>query len=63
MESMATSSFDKHFTLDSERALESFSAFLSEKPSPITVDRSKTSPEAMHRAEEKLMHIMSHRSR
>jgi hypothetical protein len=63
MESVATSSFDKHFALDSERALKSFIAFLSEKPSPITVDRSKTSPEAMHRAEEKLVHIMSHLNR
>lgn len=41
---MAISSFDKKFVLNSEKALHSFGKIVEEKPEPIIVDRSRTSP-------------------
>lgn len=56
---MAISSFDKNFVLDSERAIKSFESILSTEPVPLVVDRSRTSPEAMKKGEDKLVELLS----
>lgn len=51
---MATSSFDKHFVLDTEDAQRAFLDILNAEHKPFDIDRSLTSPEAMKRGEEEL---------
>lgn len=56
---MATSSFDKHFVLDTEDAQRAFLDILNAEHKPFDINRSLTSPEAMKRGEEKLQEMLS----
>ncbi|CCJ34298.1 hypothetical protein [Caloramator australicus] len=56
---MATSSFNKNFILDSEKAVESFTRIILEKPQQLKIDRSLTSPERQKEGENKLKRMLS----
>jgi hypothetical protein len=56
---MATSSFNKDFTLNSKKAVDSFAKILSTPPKSVKIDRSLVSPEKERRGEQKLKQILS----
>ncbi|MFA6808491.1 MAG: hypothetical protein WCR27_05810 [Eubacteriales bacterium] len=56
---MATSSFDKDFTLNSKKAVESFSQIIATPAKSVKIDRSVTEPEKEKRGELKLKQILS----
>ncbi len=57
---MATSSFSKDFTLDSKKAVDSFTKMItSPTKSTIKIDRTLTSPERERRGEKKLKQMLS----
>lgn len=56
---MATASFDKDFTLDSKKAVDSFARIISMNTKSIKLDRKLTSPESERQGEEKLRQILS----
>ncbi len=56
---MATSSFNKDFTLDSEKALRSFEKILSTPAKSVKIDRSLTAPAKVVRGEKKLKQMLS----
>lgn len=56
---MATSSFDKDFTLKSERAVKSFIDIVNNPKSSTKIDRSLTSPDRRKQGEDKLKRIFS----
>jgi len=55
---MATSSFNKDFTLD-KRAVKSFERMVSSPARSVKIDRNLTSPARAVRGEEKLKQILS----
>lgn len=56
---MATSSFNKDFTLSSKRAVDSFAKIISTPTKSVKVDRDIISPEKERRGELKLKQILS----
>jgi len=56
---MATSSFNKDFTLDSKRAVKSFAKMVSTPAKSVKIDRTLTSPEKERRGEMKLKRMLS----
>lgn len=56
---MATSSFDKDFTLKSERAVKSFIEIVNNPKPSKKIDRSLTSPERRKQGEDKLKRMFS----
>jgi len=59
---MATSSFDKDFTLNSKKAVDSFLKIISSanEKKGIKIDRSLITEETKKRGEEKLKKMLSH---
>jgi len=59
---MATSSFDKDFTLNSKKAVDSFLEIISSanEKKGIKIDRSLITEETKKRGEEKLKKMLSH---
>lgn len=57
---MATTSFDKDFTLDSKKAVDSFVKIISTQVKSVKLDRKLISPETERRGEEKLKQMLSH---
>jgi hypothetical protein len=59
---MATSSFDKDFTLDSKKAVDSFLKIISSAidKKGIKIDRTLITEESIRRSEEKLKRMLSH---
>jgi len=56
---MATSSFDKDFTLETDKAVDSFVKILSTPLKPVKIDRSLISAEKEKRGEVKLKQMLS----
>jgi hypothetical protein len=56
---MATSSFNKDFTLDSQKAVKSFEKIVSTPAKSVKIDRSLTSPARAVRGEKKLKQMLS----
>ena len=56
---MATSSFDKNFILDNEKAVKSFTKIISETTKTVQIDRNLTSPEKQKEGERKLRQMLS----
>jgi len=56
---MATSSFNKDFTLNTKKAVESFERIISTPKRSIKIDRSLISFEKEQRGEQKLKQILS----
>lgn len=56
---MATSSFNKNYTLDSKRAVDSFLSIVSAPPKSVEIKRDIVSPENEMRGEERLKQILS----
>lgn len=56
---MATSSFNKDFTLDSKKSAESFAKMIASPAKSVKIDRTLTSPEKIRRGELKLKQILS----
>lgn len=56
---MATSSFNKDFTLDSKEAVNSFTRIISTPTKCVKSDRNLTSPERERQGEQKLRRILS----
>jgi len=56
---MATSSFNKNFTLDSKKAVESFSKIISTQAKSVKIDRTLTSPTKERQGELKLKQMLS----
>lgn len=56
---MATSSFDKDFTLNTKKAVESFERIISTPKKSIKINRNLISPEKERRGEQKLKQILS----
>ena len=56
---MATSSFDKDFTLKSKRTVESFIKIVNDPKPSVKIDRSLTSPERRKQGEERLKRMFS----
>lgn len=57
---MATSSFNKDFTLNTKKAVESFERIISTTKKSIKIDRNLVSPEKEKRGEQKLKQMLSH---
>lgn len=55
---MATSSFNKDFTLNSKKAVDSFAKILSTPTENVKIDRNLISPEKERRGELKLKQIL-----
>ncbi|SQB34168.1 hypothetical protein [Clostridium cochlearium] len=56
---MATSSFNKDFTLKTKKAVESFERIVSTPTKSIKVDKEFLSPEKERRGEQKLVRMLS----
>ena len=56
---MATSSFNKNFTLNTKKSVESFERIISTPKESFKINRSLVSPEKERRGEEKLKQILS----
>ncbi|WP_391207713.1 hypothetical protein [Psychrobacillus sp. L4] len=56
---MATSSFDKVFTLETEEAVESFVRIVNNPKKSVEIDRSVTAPEKVKQGEERLKRMLS----
>ncbi|PTX16387.1 hypothetical protein SAMN04488598_10764 [Halanaerobium congolense] len=56
---MATSSFNKDFTLNTKKAVESFERIISTPNKSIKIDKSLVSAEKEQRGEKKLKQILS----
>jgi len=56
---MATSSFNKDFTLNSKEAVDSFVKVISTSAKSVKIDRNIVSPEKERRGEQKLKQILS----
>ncbi len=56
---MATTSFDKDFTLDSKKAVDSFVKIISSNTTSVKLDRKLISPETERRGEQKLKQMLS----
>ncbi|MEQ8154370.1 MAG: hypothetical protein ABRQ25_05740 [Clostridiaceae bacterium] len=56
---MATSSFNKDFTLDSKKAVESFAKIISNPTKSVKLDRNLTSPARERQGEQKLKQMLS----
>ena len=56
---MATSSFNKDFTLNTKKAVESFERIISTPNKSIQIDKSLVSAEKEQRGEQKLKQILS----
>jgi hypothetical protein len=56
---MATSSFNKDFTLNTKKAVESFERIISTPNKSIKIDKSLVSAEKEQRGEQKLKQILS----
>jgi len=56
---MAISSFNKDFSLDSKKAVESFSKIISTPTKSVKIDRTLTSPKNERRGELKLKKMLS----
>lgn len=56
---MATSSFNKDFTLDSKQAAESFAKMITAPAKSVKIDRTLTSPERGRQGELKLKQMLS----
>ena len=56
---MATSSFNKDFTLNSKKAVDSFERIISTPPKSVKIDKNIISPEKERRGELKLKRILS----
>lgn len=56
---LATSSFDKDFTLDSKKAVDSFTRIIATNSKSVNIDRSLTSPERERQGEQRLKQILS----
>ena len=56
---MATSSFTKDFTLNSQKAVDSFERIISTPANKVKIDRTLTSPEKQRRGEARLKQILS----
>ena len=57
---MATSSFEKNFTLDSKKAVDSLTKMISTPSGSVKIDRTLTTPKNTDRGEQKLKKILSH---
>ena len=56
---MATSSFNKEFTLNTKKAVESFERIVSAPNKSVKINRNLVSPEKERRGERKLMQMLS----
>jgi len=56
---MATSSFNKDFTLNTKKAVESFERIISTPAKSVKINRDLVSPEKERRGEHKLKQILS----
>ncbi|WHH60665.1 hypothetical protein [Petroclostridium sp. X23] len=56
---MATSSFSKDFTLDSKKAVDSFTKIISTPAKSVKIDRTLISPTSERRGEQKLKQMLS----
>ena len=56
---MPTSSFNKDFTLNTKKAVESFERIVSSPQKSIKIDRSMVSPEKEKRGEQKVKQMLS----
>jgi len=56
---MATSSFDKDFTLNTKEAVKSFERIISTSTKSIKVNKELLSPEKVRRGEQKLKQMLS----
>ncbi len=56
---MATSSFNKNFTLETKKAVESFERIISTPKKSVKINRNLASPENERRGEQKLKQILS----
>ena len=56
---MATSSFNKDFTLNTKKAVESFERIVSTPNKSVKINRNLVSPEKERRGERKLMQMLS----
>lgn len=56
---MATSSFNKDFTLNTKKAVESFERIISTPAKSVKVNRDLLSPEKERRGEQKLKQMLS----
>lgn len=56
---MATSSFNKDFTLNTRKAVESFERIISTPAKSVKINRDLVSPEKERRGEQKLKQILS----
>ncbi len=56
---MATSSFNKDFTLNTKEAVESFERIISTSTKSIKIDKELLSPEKVRRGEHKLIQMLS----
>ena len=56
---MATSSFNKDFTLDTKKALESFERIISTPVKSLKISKDLLSPEKERRGEDKLKQMLS----
>lgn len=57
---MATSSFNKDFTLRTKKSVESFERIISDPKKSVKINRELVSPENERRGEQKLKQILSH---
>lgn len=57
---MATSSFNKDFTLNTKKAVESFERIVSTPNKSVKINRNLVSPEKERRGEQKLKQMLSH---
>ncbi len=56
---MATSSFEKHFVLDSKKAVDSFEKILKSPTKSVKIDRTLTATSKESAGEQKLKRILS----
>ena len=56
---MATSSFNKDFTLNSKKAVDSFERIISTPAKSVKIDKNIITPEKERRGEQKLKRILS----
>jgi hypothetical protein len=56
---MATSSFNKDFTLNTKKAVESFERIISTPAKSVKINKDLVSPEKERRGEQKLKQILS----
>ncbi|SHK41602.1 hypothetical protein [Paramaledivibacter caminithermalis] len=56
---MATSSFNKDFTLDSKKAIDSFTKIITNPAKSVKIDRTLTLPERERQGELKLRRMLS----